>query len=130
MRQIKDKLYASPGTQLMRKADGSLLGDSVSLGYIYQTNGVKLDAPHKEIASDFYEVRPMKFDGDTLYISIDFTIDELVDYLIRLKYSVSQEFSVLRQQDRKGDEFKLYDDYCELCKKEARNFINTPYEKE
>lgn len=41
---------------------------------------------------------------------------EEVDKKIREKYSVSQEFSILRQKDEKPEEYKAYFDYCEECK--------------
>ena len=46
--------------------------------------------------------------------------DELVDSKIRARYTVSQEFSILRQRDTKPDEFAEYNAYCEQCKAEAR----------
>lgn len=46
--------------------------------------------------------------------------DELVDSKIREKYSVSQEFAILRQRDTKPTEFAEYNAYCEQCKAEAR----------
>ena len=46
--------------------------------------------------------------------------DELVDSKIRARYTVSQEFSILRQRDTKPDEFAEYNAYCEQCKAEAK----------
>lgn len=42
--------------------------------------------------------------------------DELVDYEIRKKYTVSQEFAILRQKDEKPKEYAEYYAYCEECK--------------
>ena len=42
--------------------------------------------------------------------------DEAVDAEIRKKYSVSQEFAILRQKDEKPDEYAVYFAYCEECK--------------
>ena len=42
--------------------------------------------------------------------------DEAVDMEIRKKYSVSQEFAILRQKDEKPAEYKAYYTYCEDCK--------------
>ena len=41
---------------------------------------------------------------------------ELVDAEIRKKYTVSQEFAILRQKDEKPDEYAEYYEYCEQCK--------------
>ena len=39
---------------------------------------------------------------------------------IRKKYSVNQEFAILRQRDTKPEEFSAYNDYVELCKMEVK----------
>lgn len=42
--------------------------------------------------------------------------EEQVVALIRERYSADDELAILRQQNRKPEEFKVYDDYCESCK--------------
>lgn len=42
--------------------------------------------------------------------------DEAVDAEIRKRYTVSQEFAILRQKDEKPDEYAEYYAYCEECK--------------
>ena len=42
--------------------------------------------------------------------------DEAVDTEIRKRYSVSQEFAILRQKDEKPEEYNAYYAYCEECK--------------
>ncbi|MEG0500209.1 MAG: hypothetical protein RR550_03690 [Rikenellaceae bacterium] len=49
------------------------------------------------------------------------TYDELVEKYIREKYSVSEEFALLRQRNEKPDEFQLYYVYAEECKERARS---------
>lgn len=49
--------------------------------------------------------------------------DELVDYEIRKKYSVSQEFAILRQRDEKPEEYAEYYAYCEECKARVKERI-------
>lgn len=46
--------------------------------------------------------------------------DEAVDAEIRKRYSVSQEFAILRQKDEKPQEYQQYFDYCEKCKAYAK----------
>lgn len=46
--------------------------------------------------------------------------DEAVDAEIRKRYSVSQEFAILRQKDEKPDEYAAYFAYCEECKAFAK----------
>lgn len=57
------------------------------------------------------------------YIYSDKNYNQLVEQFIRLKYSVSDELGLLRQKDRKSDEFVEYDNYVEECKLKAKNFI-------
>jgi hypothetical protein len=42
--------------------------------------------------------------------------DEAVDAEIRKRYSISQEFAVLRQEKEKPEEYAAYFAYCEACK--------------
>lgn len=49
--------------------------------------------------------------------------DELVDIEIRKRYSVSQEFAILRQKDEKPTEYAEYYAYCEDCKNYVKNKI-------
>lgn len=44
----------------------------------------------------------------------------LVEEKIRKRYSISQEFAILRQRDTKPSEFEEYNEYAELCKKMAK----------
>ena len=46
--------------------------------------------------------------------SVDYS--EAVDSKIRERYSMSQEFAILRQRDEKPDEYAAYYAYCEECK--------------
>ena len=47
--------------------------------------------------------------------------EELVASMVRKKYTVSQELSILRQQSKKPTEFEEYSDYVEKCKAEAKS---------
>lgn len=49
--------------------------------------------------------------------------DELVDQEIRKKYSVSQEFAILRQKDEKPEEYAAYYAYCEECKARVKELL-------
>ena len=42
--------------------------------------------------------------------------DEAVNTKIRERYTVSQEFAILRQKDDKPEEYASYYSYCEACK--------------
>ena len=44
----------------------------------------------------------------------------LVDSMIRERYSLSHELSILRQRDSKPIEFEEYNDYAEQCKQKAK----------
>lgn len=48
---------------------------------------------------------------------------ELVERLIRRKYTVSAELAILRQKDEKPDEFAAYNAYAEQCKAEAKEAL-------
>lgn len=48
---------------------------------------------------------------------------ELVEQLIRQKYSVSAELAILRQRDEKPTEFAEYNQYAEQCKAKAKEIL-------
>ena len=54
--------------------------------------------------------------------SIDYS--EAVDNAIRERYSVSQEFAILRQRDSKPDEYAEYYAYCEECKDRVKRIMS------
>lgn len=47
-----------------------------------------------------------------------------VNELIRAKYSLSEELSLLRQRDSKQEEYQKYNAYCEECKKTVKDKIS------
>lgn len=50
--------------------------------------------------------------------------ENLVELLIRQKYSVSDELALLRQKDSKKEEYEDYFAYVETCKSQAKEFIS------
>lgn len=54
--------------------------------------------------------------------------EQLVEQLIREKYSVSQELAILRQRDAKPTEWQVYYDFAESCKTKAREVTETALE--
>lgn len=48
------------------------------------------------------------------------TYEEKVVSAIRERYSIDEEFAVLRQRDTKPNEFAEYNAYCEECKAKAK----------
>ena len=61
------------------------------------------DMAAEEIAETENQVSPINY-------------NEEVDNEIRKRYSVSQEFAILRQKDSKPEEYAKYYAYCEECK--------------
>ncbi len=45
---------------------------------------------------------------------------QLVEYLIRKRYTVAQELAIQRQRDTKQNDFVEYNTYCEECKNQAK----------
>lgn len=48
---------------------------------------------------------------------------ELVELLIRKKYTVGAELAILRQRDEKPEEFAEYNAYAEQCKVHAKAIL-------
>ena len=47
----------------------------------------------------------------------------LVTSLIRRRYTLSEELSLLRQREERPEEFASYNAYAETCKAEARELL-------
>lgn len=52
------------------------------------------------------------------------TYEEKVVDLIRQRYTIDDEFAILRQRDTKKAEFEEYFEFCEQCKLIAKNGQN------
>lgn len=52
------------------------------------------------------------------------TYEEKVVELIRERYSVDDEIAILRQKDTKQEEYQAWYDFCEECKREAKETEN------
>lgn len=108
-------IIADPGKVLMNKYH-EIVGKEHGLGYLYYINGVKLDEPILETASDFIEVSEV-----VLQPIIDTSkYPQMVDEMIRVKYSLSDELAIQRQRDTKPEQFKEYFEFCEECKRRAK----------
>ena len=77
-------------------------------------NGVTRDMTAEEIARQQEEERQQ-------FQSMDY--GELVESLIRRKYSLSAEIAILRQRDSKPEEFAEYNAYAEQCKATAKSLL-------
>jgi cupin superfamily acireductone dioxygenase involved in methionine salvage len=51
------------------------------------------------------------------------TYKELVEQLIRKRYSFSDEIAIIRQQNSKYTEFLAYNEYAEQCKAKAKEIL-------
>lgn len=50
--------------------------------------------------------------------------EEIVEDMVKTKYSLAQEIAILRQQYTKIDEYNEYYQFVEKCKALAKEFIN------
>ena len=73
---------------------------------------------HYNIVEKIEEGRT-SYDSDVIILSHPVSRDNIIDALIRERYSLSQELSISRQKDKKADEYNAYYEYCEECKRIA-----------
>ena len=59
------------------------------------------------------------FNCDTIHVG-DISYDNLVSKMIAEKYPLEAELALHRQREIKTEEFQVYFDYCEECKRIAR----------
>ena len=89
----------------------------------YNYTKVEIDDKYSDCqASDFnddltfsiekYNARKQKQDNDEY--------ENKVVALIRQKYNVNQELAILRQRDTKPEEWNIYNEYVESCKRQVK----------
>ena len=49
--------------------------------------------------------------------------EHLVEVKVKERYTLRQEIAIIRQRDRKPEEFAAYDAYVEQCKKDLKQQI-------
>ena len=76
-------------------------------------NGKRVEKELSEIESAAIQSQQEQLDRE--YWSV-VNYDEAVDTEIRKRYTISQEFAILRQRDEKPEEYATYYAYCESCK--------------
>ena len=74
-------------------------------------NGVYVEMTAEEVAKHESAIAQAERD---YWVNVPY--DEAVNAEIRKRYSVSQELAILRQQDKKPEEYAEYYTYCEECK--------------
>lgn len=79
-------------------------------------NGVYMDMIPEEIAARDAE----RLEADRQYW-LTTPYPEAVNAEIRKRYSESQEFAILRQENTKPEEYETYFAYCEECKAYVKN---------
>lgn len=105
-------------------------GDTMRTAYFL--NGVEVSKPtmvkiglhrciinptYEHLIEAGYEIREVEIPEPQPYVP---TYEENVVRLIRERYTMDDEFALLRQRGRKAEEFDAYDAYCEECKRKAK----------
>lgn len=82
-------------------------------------NGLTVYSPSdSQIERAGYEIREIIVPVPEPYIP---TYEEKVVMLIRERYSLDSELAIQRQRDSKPEEFQVYFNYCEECKRRAKD---------
>lgn len=117
---IKDKIiYADEGYTLRRIADKEIVGSKYWLGYIYYWGGKLLPKPKLEVPEDFDEVSLVAIEAEERREhERQYPIN--VERYIRERYTISDELAIQRQKETKPEAFQEYFEFCEECKKRAR----------
>ena len=130
------KLIPDKGKKLVRKYDGMIFKEEIVLTCTNFKNGIRLETPYLDVPEDYEEcdltegnedesefvesiLEPEEPQMPTSYFD-EYEYEQLTEKYIRQRYSISEEFAVLRQRDTKPDDFKQYYDYCEECKAKAK----------
>lgn len=76
----------------------------------------------KEIPAQYNRIYKETEDG-RYYRPKNLTYERVIEILIREKYSINDEFALLRQEHIKQDEYQEYFNYVESCKQQAKEFV-------
>lgn len=76
----------------------------------------------KEIPAQYNRVYKEAEDG-SYYRPKNLPYERVIVMLLREKYSVDDEFALLRQEYIKQDEYQEYFNYVESCKQQAKEFV-------
>lgn len=115
MKIIDNTIYSDEGKILRRISDKMIAGTEYSLGYTYYIGGEKLNTPHLEVPEDFEEITEDDIKNEKMPL-----YPPLVEKYIREKYTISDELAIQRQRETKPEAFQEYFEFCEECKKRAR----------
>lgn len=74
-------------------------------------NGKYIELTPEEIAA--MEAEQQRYEKE-YWVNVNYA--EAVNEKIRERYSISDEFAILRQKDEKPEEYAAYFAYCEECK--------------
>ncbi len=88
------------------------------MGIWNQVIAIAVKAKKREISK---EVQMKELTKNEMQGNKEMQYKSLVNQLIRKKYSLNEEFAILRQQDSKSEEYREYFDYCEECKAKAKS---------
>ena len=77
----------------------------------------------KEIPAQYNRVYKQAENG-SYYRPKNLPYERVIVMLLREKYSIDDEFALLRQEYIKQDEYQEYFNYVEACKQQAKEFIN------
>lgn len=95
--------------------------DDFAQQYNYQV----LEVPYNDIEYSDFDCKNGKFIFDIKKYEqrkqADYEV--LVESKIRQRYTIGQEFAILRQRDTKPTEYQTYFEFCEACKAEAKTEV-------
>ena len=87
------------------------------------SRGISMSKDNPLSIDDFEEITREEYDSAIEYEKKLKDYEVLVDQLIRKKYSISNELSILRQRDTKPQEYEQYNTFAEECKLKAKEML-------
>ena len=116
-------IRAEDGKVLRRLSDKMLFGEEVNLGLTWYIGGEPLDEPLRELPEHYEEVTLEQIDREREEEERirQRELGEVINGLIRERYTLSEELALHRQRDTKKEEFEEYNAFCEECKQKAKS---------
>lgn len=102
---------------------GNLYRLTTDTGYVFIIGENKASVIHCIKTAELGDCQVTEATTENIVEVVIVKYEEEVNRLIRLKYSLSEELSILRQKESKQDEYNEYYNYCEECKSLAKDYI-------
>ncbi|WP_281512269.1 hypothetical protein [Mammaliicoccus vitulinus] len=98
------------------------IGQKVPYAYFHEVSRTLIDKK-REVYTKGNIVNSIALQEVSGILYSPLNYEQIIDKLIRIRYTINDEFAILRQRDTKPEEFSEYYSYVEKCKAASKEFV-------